>query len=348
MTGQVIRRIQLLAAALLLLAAAASQAAAQALPHVRLVATGGTIADRGARRLTHDELLGSVLDLERHVRASSEQFANVASGSLTLDQWLRLARRLTQLFDGDGALTGIVVSSGTDTLEELAYFLHLTVRDARPVVLVGAMRTPVAPDYDGIANLLAGFRVAAHPASRDRGVLVVLDGTIHGARVVTKADASRLDAFRSPSRGPLGRVVPDDDITYRRAPERRHTTRSEFHIADLDALPRVDVILSYQGAQGDLVRAAVDLGAQGLVLATLGAGATSGTQAAAVDYAAGRGVVVVRSTRTGAGQVRSRPDAVTPALAAGDLPPVKARVLLMLALTLTDDPNQIQAIFERY
>ena len=240
-----------------------------------------------------------------------------------------------------------MVSSGTDTLEELAYFLHLTMRDARPVVLVGAMRTPAAPDYDGSANLLAGFRVAAHPASRDRGVLVVLDGTIHGARVVTKADTSRLDAFRSPSHGPFGRVVPDD-ITYRRAPERRHTTRSEFHIAGLDALPRVDVILSYQGAQGDLVRAAVDLGAQGLVLATLGAGATSGTQAAAVDYAAGRGVVVVRSTRTGAGQVRSRRDAVTPALAAGDLPPVKARVLLMLALTLTDDPNQIQAIFERY
>ena len=345
MTGQVIRRIQLFAALLLL--AAVSQAAAQALPRVHLVATGGTIADRGDRRLSYDELLASAPELQHYVRASGEQFANVSSGSLTLNQWLRLARQLNQLFAGDGALAGIVVSSGTDTLEELAYFLHLTVRDSRPVVLVGAMRTPGAPDDDGPGNLLAGFRVAAHPASRNRGVLVVLDRTIHGARAVTKADSSRLDAFRSPSRGPLGRVEPGG-ITYRPPTGQRHTVRSEFDIAGLDALPRVDVILTYQGAQGDLVRAAVDLGAQGLVLATFGAGATSGTQSAAVDYAADRGVVVVRSTRTGAGHVRPRADASAPSLAAGDLPPVKARVLLMLALTRTSDPAVIQRIFGAY
>jgi L-asparaginase len=350
-TGQVVSHSRLLAGAFLILTLT-SQVAAQAPPRVRLVATGGTIANLGDRRLTHDELLGSVPQVEQYARASSEQFANVSSGSLTLDQWLRLARRLNQLFEADSGLAGIVVSAGTDTLEELAYFLHLTVRDARPVVLVAAMRAPIAADHDGPANLLAGFRVGASPASRGRGVLVVLNGEIHGARMVTKTDARRLDAFQSPETGPVG-VVDSLNIWYHRsrssaAQRKRHTNRSEFDVAAIRALPRVDVLLTYQGASGDLVRATVDLGAEGLVLATLGAGATSGTQATAVDYATGMGVVVVRSTRTGAGIVRQRQDARTPALAGGDLPPVKARVLLMLALTRTVDPVEIQAMFERY
>jgi L-asparaginase len=341
-TGQVIRRAQQVATALVLLTLAV-QASAQPPPHVRLVATGGTIADRGDSRLTYDELLDSVPDLSAYARTSGEQFSNMSSGSLTLEQWLQLARRLIEILDDDPELAGIVISSGTDSLEELAYFLHLTVRDVRPVVLVGAMRPPGTPDEDGPDNLLAGFRVAAHPESRGRGALVVLDGAIHGAREVTKADTDRLDAFRSPPDGPIGRVGVDG-VEFRAPISAALASWSEFDVSAVDKLPRVDVILSYQDAPGDLMRAAVDLGAQGLVIAALGAGATSGTQASAAQYAAERSVVVVRSTRTGAGRVRQRPEA----LAAGDLQPVKARVLLMLALTRTTEHDEIQALFDRH
>jgi L-asparaginase len=316
-------------------------------PRVHLVATGGTISEHSQGRLTHSDLVASVPGLADHARATSEQFANVASGALTLDEWLRLSRRLNDLLATDAGLAGVVVTSGTDTLEELAYFLHLTVRDPRPVVLVGAMRPPDALASDGPANLLAGFRVAADADARGRGVLVVLDGAVHGARGVTKTAVRRLDAFRSPDGGPLG-TVGVDGITWTRRDSHRHTDASEFDVRALDVLPRVDVMLTYQGAPGDLVAAAVQLGARGLVVAALGAGATSGTQAGALDYAVRRGVVVVRGTRTGAGTVDHPPGAGADTVAAGDLSPVKARVLLMLALTRTSDPTEVQAIFDQY
>jgi L-asparaginase len=320
---------------------------AAAPPRVHLVATGGTISDLGRGRLTHEQLVASVPGLDAHTRATSEQFANVSSGALTLDEWLRLSRRLNDLLQADAGLAGMVVTSGTDTLEELAYFLHLTVRDPRPVVLVGAMRRPDAADPDGPANLLAGFRVAAQPDARGRGVLVVLDGVVHGARGVAKTAVRRLDAFRSPADGPLG-TVDAGGITWTRWDGRRHTTASEFDVEAITRLPRVDVLLTYQGAPGDLVASAVELGARGLVMAALGAGATSGTQASALDYVIRRGVVVVRSTRTGGGAVDQPPGAGKDTVAAGDLSPVKARVLLMLALTHTSDPAEIQRYFERY
>ena len=353
MTGQVHRVRHVPAIALYLLSFVAPAAAQTALeipvapPRVHLVATGGTISEHGRGRLTHDALVASVPGLGAHARASSEQFANVASGALTLEEWLRLSRRLNALLHGDADLAGVVVTAGTDTLEELAYFLHLTVRDARPVVLVGAMRPPDARAPDGPANLLNGFRVAAHPGARGRGVLVVLDGVVHGARSVTKTAVRRLDAFRSPDGGPLG-TVDEAGVAWTRRDTHRHTTASEFDAHAIDRLPRVDVLMTYQAAPGDLVAAAVELGAEGLVMAALGAGATSGTQARALDYAARRGVVVVRATRTGEGVVDHPPGAGRDTVAAGDLSPVKARVLLMLALTRTSDPDTIQGYFNRY
>src|SRR5687768_9860683 len=140
-------------------------ATAQTLPHVHLIATGGTISNRDGGRLTADDLAKSLTGLEKHARLTHEQFANVASTQLTLDQWLGLARRVNELFETDKALAGIVITSGTDTLEETAFFLHLTVRESRPVVVVGAMRTPSTLGYEGAANLLEGVRVAAEPAA---------------------------------------------------------------------------------------------------------------------------------------------------------------------------------------
>ena len=170
-------------------AADAEQESTAPRPRVRLVATGGTISNRTGGRLTAEALVKSIPELDQYVRAEYEQFANESSSALSLEQWLQLARRINDLFRQDADLAGIVVTSGTDTLEELAYFLHLTVRSDRPVAVVGSMRNPSTLGYEGAANLLEGFRAAAEPASRNKGVLVVLNDEINFAREVTKIDA---------------------------------------------------------------------------------------------------------------------------------------------------------------
>jgi L-asparaginase len=255
-------------AGLMLLVASSTQA--QEVPRVRLVATGGTISNKQGGRLTHEDLVKSIPNLERYARVESEQFANVASSQLTIDQWLQLARHINEIYSQDATLAGIVVTSGTDTLEETAYFLNLTVHDPRPVVVVGSMRNPSTLGYEGAANLLEGFRVAAEPASRNKGVLVVLNDEINAAREVTKTDALRLHTFQTRGYGVLG-VVDSDRVVYYRDVIKRHTAKSEFDATTLTALPRVDVIMVYQGAPADLIKAAVDFGAKGIVLATAGA-----------------------------------------------------------------------------
>lgn len=234
------------------------------------------------------------------------------------------------------------------------YFLDLTVRDRRPVVVVGSMRNPSTLGYEGAANLFEAFRVAAEPASRDKGTLVVLNGEINAAREVTKTDALRLHTFQSRGVGLLG-VVDPDRVVYYRDVVRRCGAASEFDPVAIKTLPRVDVLLVYQDAPGDLIKAAVDAGARGIVIAVAGAGATSGTQEDGLAYAMRKGVVVVRSTRTGGGRVavRARPAdaAASPSkrlVAAEDLSPIKARILLMLALARTEDGEEIQRMFLEY
>jgi L-asparaginase len=343
---------------------AASTAGAQAVPRVRLVATGGTISNRTGGRLTAEELVQSMPGIERYARPEFEQFSNLASGELTLDQWLALSKRLNELFTTDNDLAGIVVTSGTDTLEELAYFLDLTVRTEKPVVVVGSMRNPSTLGYEGAANLLEAFRVAASPAARNKGALVVLNDEINSAREATKTDALRLETFQTRGYGVLG-VVDADRVVFYRDVVKRHTSKSEFDLSSVAKLPRVDVIMVYQGADGDLIKAAADAGAQGIVIAGAGAGATSGTQREGMLYAAKKGAIVVTTTRTGSGRIapRRRTNAAPPPgnadnplspeeqarLVAGeDLAPVKARVLLMVALTRTKDPAEIQRMFSEY
>jgi L-asparaginase len=337
----------------------ATPAARPVLPRVHLVATGGTISNRDGGRLAADELAKSILGVDRVATLTHEQFANVSSSQITLDQWLQLSRRINALFAEDRGLAGVVVTSGTDTLEETAFFLHLTIRDARPVVLVGSMRNPSTLGYEGAANLLEGVRVAAEPSARGKGVLVVLNDEINSARDVTKTDALRLQTFQSPTHGLLG-VVDRDRVAFFRQILSRHTATSEFDLTAVTALPRVDVFMAYQGASGDLIRAAVDAGAKGVVIAGAGAGALSGTQADGLDYAASKGVIIVSGTRTGAGRiipVRGQPpDNATPeqlrrremTVQAEDHIPVKARILLMLALTRSQKRDEIQRIFSEY
>jgi L-asparaginase len=317
-------------------AAAGQQPSPAATARVRLVATGGTISNRTGGRLTAEELVKSMPGLERYARAEFEQFSNVASSELTLDQWLALARRLNEIFATDAGIAGLVVTSGTDTLEELAYFLNLTVRSEKPVVVVGSMRNPSTLGYEGAANLLEGFRVAASDDARGKGVLVVLNDEINAAREVTKTDALRLSTFQTRGYGVLG-VVDADRVVFYRTSVKRHT------------------------ADGDLIKAAVDAGAKGIVIAGAGAGAASGTQQTGIDYALKKGIFVVTTTRTGSGRIaagrggrgRGGADAPSPEelrrrIAGEDLLPVKARVLLMLALTRTTDPAEIQQMFLEY
>ena len=320
-----------------------------AIPRVRLVATGGTISNRTGGRLSAEELVKSMPGIERYAQAEFEQFANVASSELTLDQWLGLSKRLNELFKTDPGLAGLVVTSGTDTLEELAYFLDLTVRSEKPVVVVGSMRNPSTLGYEGAANLLGGYRVAGDPASRGKGVLVVLNDEINSAREVTKTDALRLHTFQTRGYGILG-VVDSDRVTYYRDVVKRHTKNTEFDISQVQDLPRVDVVLVYQDAGGDIIKALVDLGARGLIIATAGAGATSGTQGDGIRYATQKGVFVVMTTRTGSGRLAARglPADASFRIQGEDLAPVKARILLMLALTKTKDGAEIQRMFTEY
>ena len=352
-------RIGLVVVVLLWTTAAFAQTAA---PHVHLIATGGTISNKDGGRLTADDLLHLVPGSDRVAHVTSEQFSNVASTELTLTQWLQLARRINEMFASEKELAGIVVTSGTDTLEETAFFLHLTVRDVRPVVLVGAMRNPSTIGYEGPANLLEAIRVAAAPAARDKGVLVVLNDEINSARDVTKTDAHRLQTFQSRTHGLLG-VVDTDRVVFFRQLLQRHTAKSEFDVSQIKELPRVDVFLAYQNAPGDVIKASVDAGAKGIVIAGAGAGGTSGTQNEGISYAAARGVFIVTGTRTGAGRISPAPArGAMPnfqptedqllrrqfTVAAEDHIPVKARILLMLALTKTKSRDEIQRIFSEY
>jgi L-asparaginase len=350
--------------ALLCLLVLSSVSMAQApLPRVHFVATGGTISNKEGGRLTAEELAKSMPGVERFARLTHEQFANVASSELTLTQWLGLSKRINEIYATDKELAGIVVTSGTDTLEETAFFLHLTVRDPRPVVVVGSMRNPSTVGYEGAANLLEGVRVAADPAARNKGALVVLNDEINSARNVTKSDALRLQTFRSGEYGQLG-VVDRDRVVFFSQILQRHNEQVEFDISKVTELPRVDVILVYQGASGDLIKAAVDNGAKGIVIAVAGAGATSGTQNEGLAYAASKGVFIVTSTRTGSGRIAPPQQRqggapgfqVSPeqqrrrqfTIAGEDHTPIKARVLLMVALTKTKDRNELQRIFSEY
>lgn len=371
------------AAALCLASAAAGQSQPQPaqanVPRVRLVATGGTISNRNGGRLTAEELVKSMPGIERYAQPEFEQFTNLASSELTLDQWIALSKRINELFTTDSGLAGVVVTSGTDTLEELAYFLNLTVRSEKPVVVVGSMRNPSTLGYEGAANLLEGFRVAASLAARNKGVLVVLNDEINAAREATKTDALRLETFQTRGYGVLG-VVDADRVIFYRDVIKRHTAKSEFDISAVTKLPRVDVIWVYQGADGDLIKSAVDAGAKGIVIAGAGAGATSGTQPAGITYALQKGAIVVSTTRTGSGRIAPQRGggrgAPAPGAAAGtappananpnnpnagltaeerarrvageDLAPVKARLLLMMALTKTKDGAEIQRMFSEY
>ena len=274
------------------------------LPRITFLATGGTIATRGGtrheRRRSPPAGAGAAALRAARARAIRQRRQHRHDARPVGAAGQARQRGVRRTIPG---LTGAVITSGTDSLEELAYFLHLTVKTTKPVVLVGAMRNAGAPGYEGPANLLDAFRVAASADSRGKGVLVVLNDEINSAREVTKTDALRVQTFQSRPYGILG-VVDPDRVVYYREPVKRHTQQSRVRCLDaVTSLPRVDIMMFYQGASSDLLRAAVDAGAKGIVIAVAGADLTGGSLAPGIAYAERQGVVVVAATRTGSGRI---------------------------------------------
>lgn len=346
-----------IAAALIIGGASAAQGQAPVLPRVHVLATGGTISNLGndARR-TGDELIAAIPALGKIARVTVEQFSNVASGSVTQDMWRDLAKRIAALQAGPDAPTGYVITHGTDTMEETAYFLGLTVGGCSPVLVTGAMRQANAVGADGPANLLNAVRVAVAPAARGRGTMVLMNDEIFAARDVTKSNTSRMNAFTAPDAGVLGLADPDTVVFHRAAPEGGSTCRrAPFDLATLGAFPRVDVIYAHIGADSVAVEAAMAAGARGLVVAGVGRGGSTPSQGRALRRARDQGLVVATSNRTGSGRVGSGgisdsleklPAGAGANVGSAELNPQKARILLMLALAAKYRPADIARLFE--
>ena len=343
-------------------APAFAQEAAGKPPVVWVLATGGTISGGGqsATSLTQyrsgafsgEQLVAAVPALAEHATVRVEQIANIGSPNITFDDWLRLARRIDAIFSGDPGVAGVVITHGTNTLEETAYFLNLTVRHDRPVVLVGAQRPATAISTDGPLNLLNAVRTAVSPEARGKGVLVVMNDEINAARDVTKTSTYRVETFQSRDLGFLG-YVDGDRVAFYRAPTKRHTADSEFDLAGVTRFPTVDIVYSYVEPNPVLIETLIEAGVDGIVLAGTGAGLVSQVERAALDRIASlpeaRRPVIVRSNRTGSGRVVPLPGYDARGMIAGDtLNPQKARILLMLALTKTRDLDEIRRIFREY
>ena len=294
-------------------------------------------------------LIAAVPELAQVARVSGEQVFQIASENMTPANWLVLARRVNELLARDD-VAGVVITHGTDTLEETAYFLDLTVKSPKPVVLVGAMRPSTAISADGPMNLYNAVALAASPDAVGRGVLVCMNDRIDAARDVTKTDTTNLDTFRSPELGDLGVMERGRPVFYRAA-TRAHTVATEFDVAGLKELPDVGIALAYAGSGRVAIDALVAAGARGIVNAGVGDGSLSVAAKAALIAARKRGIVVVRASRIPGGAVVRDGEADDDALdfvVADNLSPQKARILLALALTRTTDTRAIQAMFRRY
>ncbi|CAM2145510.1 putative L-asparaginase periplasmic [Pararobbsia alpina] len=361
------------------------------LPRIVVVGTGGTIAGAAAKAtqtsgyqagaLPVSRLLHAVPGLDEIARIDSDSVASIDSKDMTTALWVTLSRRIDALLARDD-VDGVVVTHGTDTLEETAYFLHLTIKSPKPVVLTAAMRPATALSADGPLNLLHAVTVAASPASHGRGVLVTFANRIHSAREVAKTSTFSVDAFESPETGPLG-WIHDTHVEYERRGERMHTVATPFRIGapvqapdtdphaevavtaeaprpgprvtphELDMpLPAVDIVMSYAGVSRVSVDALVAAGAKGIVVAGTGGGSIHQHLLQGLTDAAARGVAIVRASRVGSGHVLRNGAAADDKLGfvcAGTLSPFKSRVLLMVALASgLRDAEALQGAFDTF
>jgi len=349
-----------LALALLIAAPSGAQTAAAGakLPNVVVLATGGTIAGAAASdvqagytsgQVGVEQLLAAVPQAKKLANLRGEQISNIGSQDMNDEVWLKLARRINEL-TAMPDVAGIVITHGTDTIEESAYFLNLVVKSKKPVVLTAAMRPSTALSADGPLNFYNAVAVAANKDAVGRGVLVVINDWIHGASSLTKTSTTAIQTFMSPLRGLIGTVAYGEAEWYR-GPVGKNTADSDFSLDKVTTLPRVDIIMAHENMDGALIDAAAAAGAKGIVIAGVGNGNMTETALKALAAQAKKGIVCVRSSRVTTGNVGRNVEVDDDKLglvASLDLNPQKSRVLLRLALTRTTDVKQIQKWFEEY
>jgi L-asparaginase len=331
-------------------------------PIVYVLSTGGTIAGSGSSStdlsnykpgaILGEQLVKAVPPIAQIADVRVEQIVNIPSHDITIANWLTLAQRIQRIIAETPAVAGFVITHGTNTLEETAYFLNLTVRSDKPVVLVGSMRPATAISADGPLNLLNAVKTATSADAKGKGGLIVMNDEILGARDTTKTNTLRVETFKSPELGLLG-YVDEDRVAFYRSSTKRHTANSEFDVSRLTQLPKVAVVYSYVEPEPAVIKAVVTAGAKGIVFAGTGNGALATAERDAIAEinrmpAASR-PILVRSSRVGNGRVTATAQfdelGVIPA---DTLNPQKARILLMLALTRTADPKEVRRIFSEY
>lgn len=327
-------------------------------PNVVILATGGTIAGAGATgtqsayqsgAVTIDAMLAAVPGITDLANIKGEQISNVGSQDMTFDILLTVAKRINELL-ATNDVDGIVITHGTDTMEESAYFLNLVVKSDKPVVMVGSMRPSTAVSADGPLNLYNAVGVAIDPQAKGRGVLVEMNDWIHGAHSLTKMSTTDVHTFMSPLRGLVGVSAYGKNDWYNN-PTWKHTTDSEFDVSQVTKFPRVDIIFADEDMSPDLIDAAVSTGAKGIVIAGVGNGNMNKVSVEACARAVKKGVVVVRSSRVVTGLVGRNVeinDDEYGFIASNELNPQKSRILLMMALLKPHTPAEIQKMYETY
>jgi L-asparaginase len=342
-------------------AASAQSAAATkapALPTVVVLATGGTIAGAAGSdvqaayksgQVGVEQLLAAVPQAKKLAVLRGEQVSNIGSQDMNDEVWLKLAKRVNEL-TAQSDVAGVVITHGTDTIEETAYFLNLVVKSRKPVVLTAAMRPSTALSADGPLNFFNAVAVAANKDAAGRGVLVVANDWIHGAASLTKTSTTAVQTFLSPLSGLIGTVA-YGTVEFYRGPVGRHTADSEFSLTGVTQLPRVDIIMAYENMDGALIDAAVAAGAKGIVIAGVGNGNLTDTAVKTLAKHAKNGIVCVRSSRVTTGVIGRNVELDDDKLgfvAALEHNPQKARVLLRLALLKSRNMADLQRIFSQY
>jgi L-asparaginase len=327
-------------------------------PNIVILATGGTIAGAAATgtqagytsgAVTIDAMIAAVPGIRDMANIKGEQVSNVGSQDMSFDIMLTLAKRINELM-AKSDVDGIVVTHGTDTMEETAFFLNLVVKGDKPVVMVGSMRPSTAVSADGPLNLYNAVGVAVDPNAKGRGVLVVMNDWIHAAHSLTKTSTTAIQTFQSPLRGLVGVATYGKNDFYN-TPEWKHTSGSEFNVAEVTKLPRVDILFACADMSADLIDAAVANGAKGIVIAGVGNGNMNKASIDAAANAVKKGVVVVRSTRVATGTVGRNVEVNDDQLgfvASDELNPQKARILLSLALLKQRSNSELQKLFMTY
>ncbi len=329
-------------------------------PRVAVIGTGGTISSVGRDSLDLvaysenntiyeiDELLDAFPETFQQADVVPIRLRTMPSTAIGPAEWLEINTKIHKSVAEDPKLDGIVITHGTATLEETAYFLNLVTKVDIPIVVVGAQRPASGIGTDAGINLVNAIRTAGHPNSRGRGVLGLLNDEIHFSRDMTKTSTLRQQTFKSPDFGLLGHAD-WDKIVYYRMPERRRAPNTEFDVLGMKELPLVEISMTYAGSNGTAIDAFVASGAKGIVISTMAPGYVTPTEFDRLGAAIKKGITIVHSNRAGTGRVANVASRRVPGTVLADnLPPQKARVLLSVALTKTNDPVELQRIFEEY